>query len=171
MFKHSGIVRRVDDVGRLVIPKEVRQRFRIKEGDPIEIGEDGDFIALRKYSPIEITGDTVQMILNCFSKVTSHPVILCSTTHVLCSVRITMKAPEYLTAELSDALIDADKSYLGYEITTDSKLKVRILEKIRIGSDVEGALIIPKTDSTAIITDADKTCLKLCAKMISEFLT
>ena len=47
MFKHTGIVRRIDDIGRIVIPKEVRRRFRLHDGDPIEIGESENMIALR----------------------------------------------------------------------------------------------------------------------------
>jgi len=37
MVKSTGIVRRIDDLGRLVIPKEIRRTFRIREGDPLEI--------------------------------------------------------------------------------------------------------------------------------------
>lgn len=170
MFKHTGIVRRIDDIGRIVIPKEVRRRFRIHDGDPIEIGEDGDFIALRKYSVVELGGEIVQKILSSFSKNTSHPVILCSTSHALNSFRIPMKTPEYLTRELCDALRDENKTCLGYEITDESKIKVRALEEIRIGGELEGALIIPQTDANATITAADKACLKLCANTIAELL-
>lgn len=170
MFKHTGIVRRIDDIGRIVIPKEVRRRFRINDGDPIEIGEDGDFIALRKYSVVELGGETIQKILSTFSKTTSHPVILCSKTHALSSFRISMKTPCYLTTKLCDALRDQDKSYLGYEISEDSDLKVKRLAEIRIGNDLEGALIIPQTNASGTVTAADMACLELCAKTIEELL-
>lgn len=45
----SGIIRRIDDLGRVVIPKEVRRKFNIKEGDPLEICIDGDRLYLEKY--------------------------------------------------------------------------------------------------------------------------
>ncbi len=52
-MKATGIVRRIDDLGRVVIPKEIRRTLRIREGDPLEIftGRDGEVI-LKKYSPI-----------------------------------------------------------------------------------------------------------------------
>ena len=52
-MKATGIVRRIDDLGRVVVPKEIRRTLRIREGDPLEIYTDREGgIVLRKYSPI-----------------------------------------------------------------------------------------------------------------------
>ena len=52
-MKATGIVRRIDDLGRVVIPKEIRRTLRIREGDPLEIFTDREGeIILKKYSPI-----------------------------------------------------------------------------------------------------------------------
>ncbi len=52
-MKATGIVRRIDDLGRVVIPKEIRRTMRIREGDPLEIFTDREGeIILKKYSPI-----------------------------------------------------------------------------------------------------------------------
>lgn len=57
-MKATGIVRRIDDLGRVVIPKEIRRTLRIREGDPLEIFVDRDGeIILKKYSPIGELGD------------------------------------------------------------------------------------------------------------------
>lgn len=50
-MKATGIVRRIDDLGRIVIPKEIRKTRGIKNGDSVEIFVDGDCIVLRKYEP------------------------------------------------------------------------------------------------------------------------
>ncbi|MFU1797490.1 AbrB/MazE/SpoVT family DNA-binding domain-containing protein [Paenibacillus azoreducens] len=50
-MKATGIVRRIDDLGRVVIPKELRATLKIKEGDPLEIFMDGDRIVFKKYQP------------------------------------------------------------------------------------------------------------------------
>ncbi len=57
-MKATGIVRRIDDLGRVVIPKEIRRTLRIREGDPLEIftEKDGEVI-FKKYSPIGELGD------------------------------------------------------------------------------------------------------------------
>jgi AbrB family transcriptional regulator (stage V sporulation protein T) len=52
-MKATGIVRRIDDLGRIVIPKEIRREFRIREGESLEIFVDNDNIVLRKHSPME----------------------------------------------------------------------------------------------------------------------
>ena len=61
-MKATGIVRRIDDLGRVVIPKEIRRTMRIREGDPLEIYTDHEGeVIFKKYSPIgELTGVAVQ---------------------------------------------------------------------------------------------------------------
>lgn len=54
-MKATGIVRRIDDLGRVVIPKEIRRNFHIREGDPLEIymSEDGKYVCFKKYMVTE----------------------------------------------------------------------------------------------------------------------
>ncbi len=60
-MKATGIVRRIDDLGRVVIPKEIRRTLRIREGDPLEIFVDREGeVILKKYSPIGELGDFAQ---------------------------------------------------------------------------------------------------------------
>ena len=57
-MKATGIVRRIDDLGRVVIPKEIRRTMRIREGDPLEIFTDRDGeVIFKKYSPIGELGE------------------------------------------------------------------------------------------------------------------
>jgi transcriptional pleiotropic regulator of transition state genes len=50
-MKSTGVVRRIDDLGRVVLPKELRRTLNINEGDPLEVFVDGEYIMLKKYSP------------------------------------------------------------------------------------------------------------------------
>ena len=53
-MKSTGVVRRIDDLGRIVIPKEIRRNLRIREGDSLEIYSQGsEGITLKKYSQVE----------------------------------------------------------------------------------------------------------------------
>ena len=68
-MKATGIVRRIDDLGRVVIPKEIRRTLRIREGDPLEIFTDREGeIILKKYSPIgelgELAKEYVESVAN-----------------------------------------------------------------------------------------------------------
>lgn len=58
-MKATGIIRRIDDLGRIVIPKEIRRRFRVQEGDPLELLVDTDCIILRKYSELQVMQENV----------------------------------------------------------------------------------------------------------------
>lgn len=53
-MKATGIVRRVDDLGRVVIPKEIRRTLHIKEGDPLELFLEGSTVCFRKYNTTEV---------------------------------------------------------------------------------------------------------------------
>ena len=52
-MKATGIVRRIDDLGRVVIPKEIRRKLKIKDGAPLEIFIDGKMVCFQPYNPIE----------------------------------------------------------------------------------------------------------------------
>lgn len=77
-MKATGVVRRIDDLGRVVIPKEIRKVHRIKEGDPLEIFTDKEGeIILKKYSPIGELTEFANTYADTISKTTGH--IACIT--------------------------------------------------------------------------------------------
>lgn len=76
-MKATGIVRRIDDLGRVVIPKEIRRTLRIREGDPLEIFTDRDGeVILKKYSPIGELGDFAQEYADSLFETTGHVAII-----------------------------------------------------------------------------------------------
>ena len=77
-MKATGVVRRIDDLGRVVIPKEIRKVLRIKEGDPLEIFTDKEGeVILKKYSPIGELSELASSYAETISKTTGH--ITCIT--------------------------------------------------------------------------------------------
>ncbi|MFB5663758.1 stage V sporulation protein T [Alteribacillus sp. HJP-4] len=76
-MKATGIVRRIDDLGRVVIPKEIRRTLRIREGDPLEIFVDRDGeVILKKYSPISELGDFAKEYAEALYESLRHPVLV-----------------------------------------------------------------------------------------------
>ena len=72
-MKATGIVRRIDDLGRVVIPKEIRKTLRIREGDPLEIFTDKEGeVILKKYSPICELSDFAQQYAESLNKSSGH---------------------------------------------------------------------------------------------------
>ena len=77
-MKATGVVRRIDDLGRIVIPKEIRKTLRIKEGDPLEIFTDKEGeVILKKYSPIGELSEFASGYAETLAKTTGH--IACIT--------------------------------------------------------------------------------------------
>ncbi|OQA17025.1 MAG: Stage V sporulation protein T [bacterium ADurb.Bin363] len=72
-MKATGIVRRIDDLGRVVIPKEIRRTLRIREGDPLEIFTDREGeVILKKYSPIGELSDFAAQYADSLHKTSGH---------------------------------------------------------------------------------------------------
>ena len=82
-MKTTGIIRRIDDLGRIVIPKELRRSLRIKNGDTLEVFVDNDNIILKKYSPMESIEEAASKYVDSFNQVIKHSVIVCDKDKVI----------------------------------------------------------------------------------------
>ena len=100
-MKATGIVRRIDDLGRVVIPKEIRRTMRIREGDPLEIYTDREGeVIFKKYSPIgELTAFAAQYA-DTLHKTCSMAVVICDRDAVIASAGVSKK--EYTDKNLSE---------------------------------------------------------------------
>lgn len=75
-MKDTGIVRNVDDLGRFVLPMELRKKLHIKVGDPLEVYVEGEKIILTKYTPSDIfTGSEENLVEYCDKKVSKESII------------------------------------------------------------------------------------------------
>lgn len=83
-LKATGIVRRIDDLGRVVIPKEIRRTLRIREGDPLEIfiDREGEVI-LKKYSPINELGNFAKEYAEALFDSLQFPVLICDRDEII----------------------------------------------------------------------------------------
>lgn len=79
----TGIVRRIDELGRIVIPKEIRKNLRIKNGDNLEILVEGENITLKKYSQIDNLESIANMYAESFYQVLKYNVIITDTDKVV----------------------------------------------------------------------------------------
>jgi len=83
-MKATGIVRRIDDLGRVVIPKEIRRTLRIREGDPLEIFVDRDGeVILKKYSPIGELGDFAKEYADSLFEGTNHIILITDRDNII----------------------------------------------------------------------------------------
>jgi len=83
-MKATGIVRRIDDLGRVVIPKEIRRTMRIREGDPLEIYTDREGeVIFKKYSPIGELASFAAQYAETLHKTCSLPTVICDRDSVI----------------------------------------------------------------------------------------
>ena len=102
-MKATGIVRRIDDLGRVVIPKEIRRTLRIREGDPLEIftASDGEVI-FKKYSPMGELSEFSGQYSDILSRTADLPVIITDRDHVISVAGLPKK--DYLERHISKEL-------------------------------------------------------------------
>ena len=137
-MKATGIVRRIDDLGRVVIPKEIRRTLRIREGDPLEIFVDRDGeVILKKQSPISELGDFAKEYADALFDSLGHSILICDRDTYIAVSGSSKK--EYLNKSISDLLertMDQRNSVLE-----DSKKEIQLVDGI--DDDVSAYTIAP----------------------------
>lgn len=99
-MKATGIVRRIDDLGRVVIPKEIRRTMRIREGDPLEIYTDREGeVIFKKYSPIGELNNFAAEYAETLYKTAEMPVAVCDRDSVIACAGVPKK--EFLDKSVS----------------------------------------------------------------------
>lgn len=117
-MKATGIVRRIDDLGRVVIPKEIRRTMRIREGDPLEIYTDREGeVIFKKYSPIgEITSFAGEYAETLY-KTCNMEVLICDRDAVIAVAGVSKK--EYMDKPLTPELEEIMQGRSMYRYTPD----------------------------------------------------
>ena len=101
-MKATGIVRRIDELGRVVIPKEIRRTLRIKEGDPLEIFTDRDELMLKKYSPIGELGEFAKEYADSLFEATGHIAAIADRDQIIAIAGASKK--DYLNKPIGAAI-------------------------------------------------------------------
>ena len=166
-MKATGIVRRIDDLGRVVIPKEIRRVFRIREGDALEIftSRDGEVI-FKKYSPVgEMTSFATQYV-ETLHKICQMSVVITDRDSVIACAGVSKK--EYFEKKLTedfDGIMD-NRSLFSY---TDGGKTVSVVDgaagyvkyamPIVTEGDVVGCIASLVIDGDSRVTDASEAKL------------
>lgn len=162
-MKATGIVRRIDELGRVVIPKEIRRTLRIREGDPLEIYTDREGqVILKKYSPIGELNEFAQEYCESLSENTSHIAIISDRDHIIAISGSSKK--EYIEKRISpelEKLIESRYTYMSseenmpikviYEEDPVEEYKFQVISPIVMQGDPIGSVIlISKEEGSAI---------------------
>ena len=156
-MRATGIVRRIDDLGRVVIPKEIRKTLRIKEGDPLEIFTDKEGeVILKKYSPINELTDFSREYAESLQDVIGH-IILISDKDAFISVsgtskedyedrKVSSRLDEVMEGRKSVLLGLSDKIIPLHKDDSMDEYKYEIIAPIMAQGDAIGSVIILSKD-------------------------
>ena len=174
-MKATGIVRRIDDLGRVVIPKEIRRTLRIREGDPLEIytATDGEVI-FKKYSPVGELSEFAAQYADVLARISAMPTLICDRDHVIAAAGVSKR--EYLERRISGVLenyMESRRSYRAHPSSVDEVQPVEgltraaaVIYPIIAAGDVTGAVVMLKGDRIETPTETE---LKL-AQSAAAFL-
>ena len=170
----TGIVRRIDELGRIVIPKEIRKNLRIKNGDNLEILVEGENITLRKYSHIENATDMAMIYAESFYQVLKYNIIITDTDKVIAIAGHLKK--KYLNMGISETverMIERRECFVerkkkNIEISPNiSEFGYYAVAPIINNGDSIGSVIILSTD-TPMLEQEEKLAMIL-ANMLSNY--
>lgn len=178
-MKATGIVRRIDDLGRVVIPKEIRRTMRIREGDPLEIytSSEGE-VVFKKYSPVSSISCYSSMYVEVLSKSGGLPCIICDKDHVVSVAGIPKK--EMLERRISPLLEELMEQRKQFARTDAEKAVIKPVEGvdryavavglISVAGDVSGAVIFLSGDSNMLATELQVKLAETSASLLAKQL-
>lgn len=190
LVKATGIVRRIDDLGRVVIPKEIRRTLRIREGDPLEIYVDREGeVILKKYSPVGELGDFAKEYADSLYEAIGQVILIADRDAIVAVAGASKK--EYLNKPISTLveMIMEDrrtvlvnnpaehKQYKGALISGDEDedlpvFSAEVVSPIIVEGDAIGAVLIcakqPGTEMGEMETKLAETAAGFLAKQMAQ---
>lgn len=139
-MKATGIVRRIDDLGRVVIPKEIRRTLRIREGDPLEIFVDREGeVILKKYSPIRELGTFATEYADAIFESIGNAVLICDRDNFIAVAGESKK--NYLGKDISQSIEKVMENRTGLMKPDNVALELVADQEILNGSYVMEPII------------------------------
>lgn len=176
-MKATGIVRRIDDLGRVVIPKEIRRTLRIRESDPLEIFTDREGqIILKKYSPLGEMGNVAQIYAESLAQTVGTLACITDTEQIIASAGAGRKefAEQAITKNLREVLHRRDayvanageKRYIKIIADQDDSYQGQVISPVICEGDIIGSVILLTKDARKKLGEVE---LKIAA-CASSFL-
>lgn len=158
MLKATGIVRRIDDLGRVVIPKEIRRTQLIRVGDPLEIFVSGEGeVIFKKYSPMGELSTFAAAYVEILQKTAGISVMVADRDRVLAAMGQGKDALEHRVTTNYEALVDARRLYVAHEagvrVCEGCPLEAVAVAPVLCHSDLIGSVALLGTHGPVNIGD------------------
>ena len=178
-MKATGIVRRIDELGRVVIPKEIRRTLRIKEGDPLEIFTDHDELMLKKYSPIATLERFSKATARSLNDLSGKLTVICDTDGVLHAFGDGKREFDGRgLSEEMDRILRDRRSYIANAVEGGSIIPItrageegataQVIAPIVSGGDCLGAVVILSKEEGARMGANEANLARLTAEILAN---
>ncbi|MDD6489615.1 MAG: stage V sporulation T C-terminal domain-containing protein [Clostridia bacterium] len=176
-MKATGIVRRIDDLGRVVIPKEIRRTLRIREGDPLEIYTDTDGeVIFKKYSPVGELSGFASQYAEVLAKISGFPILISDRDHIVAVAGVSKK--EYLERRVTSVLEDLIENRQSFFALSDSAERFQAVEGIDrsasiiypiiAAGDVTGSIIMLYNEQSTPPTETENKLMQTAAAFLGR---
>ena len=178
-MKATGIVRRIDDLGRVVIPKEIRRTIRIREGDPLEIFTDNDGeVVFKKYSPVGELSPFAVQYADVLSRACGMTVLVCDRDRVVAAAGNSRK--DFFERRISGALeelMDKRQTHVAQPGGQNRLQPVEAVERyaavaapILANGDMTGAVCMVQPETGAVPSEGDIKLAQVAAAFLGKQL-
>ena len=180
-MKATGIVRRIDDLGRVVIPKEIRRTLKIREGDPLEIFVDRDGeVILKKYSPNGELGEFAQEYADSLHESMGHTAYIADRDAIIAVAgapkkefvnRPVSSAVEQVMETRKSLLINNTAEHQYYKDTDEigfAKFANEVIAPIISEGDPIGAVIMGSKDPDVKMTELELKMVETAASFLAK---
>ena len=173
-MKSTGITRRIDDLGRIVIPKEIRKNLKIIENEVLEIFINNDEIILKKFSPFNDSEKVLSDYIKVINDMTGNDVIITDRDKVILSSKkleeklLNKKLSEYVNDLIENRSIFLSNDMKGIEVIDNEKIKQNYyFIPFIIDSDVVGSIIM---FSSKEFDENSKSLLLIASKLLVNYI-
>lgn len=164
-MKATGVIRRIDDLGRIVIPKEIRKNLKMNEGDSLEIYVLDDDVVLRKYSLLDKFNNYTKRIVDVYYKCFNKSIIVTDKDKIIASSKdVDDYSNKMIISNIKNHIIDRKEDVITCESIVNDMEKVPKLYilPIIIDSDAIGSIVLISDD----ISDYDIGVIKLIKEIL-----
>ncbi len=168
-MKPTGIVRRLDDLGRIVMPKELRKTLHIRDGDPLEIYVDGNSMMLKKYAPKGEIGAFAQDYAITLATVTGHIALIADAGAFVAGAGVHQRV--FLDKPVPDNwLNESKKSKSGVfaEAIEDGTSRTVVYCNIVAAGKVAGMVALCTKTPDAAVGDLERKLSQTAASFIAK---
>ena len=177
-MKATGIVRRIDDLGRIVIPKEIRRTLRIRESDPLEIFTDREGeIILKKYSPIGEMTTFAKQYAESLAQVSGHTALISDRDQFIAAAGgyknllgkgISKQLEEKISGRESVMASKGDRNFITVSEEVTEEYQHQAISPIICEGDVIGAVILLETDNKGRMGEVEQKLIMSAAGFLGR---